>query len=127
MDNFKKKNKNWQRYKFYSFPISLKKEIVFDSWTNDCIPSFHRAMSTIIFLQTNIIFCFSWGFWSGYIFNMVFFERFLRVLWKINEDFCGFLWWCLLAETNGYFLEFNSHLVEFNSHVAESSSHLAGF
>jgi hypothetical protein len=22
---------NWQRYKFYTFPISFKKEIVFDS------------------------------------------------------------------------------------------------
>jgi hypothetical protein len=53
--------KNWQRYKFYTFPISFKKEIVFDSGPNECSPPFLIAMSTLflIFLRNKITFWFS--------------------------------------------------------------------
>jgi hypothetical protein len=112
--------KNWQRYTFYTFPILFKKEIVFDNWPNECIPSFLKAMSTLIliFLRNEITFWLSCGFF------FVFFWEFLMVFW---EFFTGFLWWCYLAETSSNFLESISHLAEFSSHVAESSSRLSVF
>jgi hypothetical protein len=42
--------KSWPRYKFYTFPISLKSDLVFDIGHNLCIPHFLIAMSTIILI-----------------------------------------------------------------------------
>jgi hypothetical protein len=110
--------KNWQRYKFYTFPISFKKEIVFASWPNEFILPFLIAMATLIliFLFNEITFCFScgisykffvdfcsvfWEFINGFL--KVFwgwFDSFLWVLWEFNEGFLRFfLWWCHIAYT----------------------------
>jgi hypothetical protein len=107
----------WQRYKFYTFPISFKKEIVLNSWHNECIPPILIDMSTLIliFLWNEITFCFSCGFFVD-LFSVFweFINGFFRVCWEFKGFLivsCGFnegfllFFFCdgILAQISGNF------------------------
>jgi hypothetical protein len=84
MDDLRKKN--WQRCKLYTFPISFKKEIVFNSCNEgmSCNEAFSHRYFDInfnIFAERNYFLVFIWVFC---------FESFKRFFVGFLTVFCGF-------------------------------------